>query len=154
LKRGLLYLLSAEGKVKSVSLRRKGNQKGCRLFCLQSVSEYLHRLMADQGEQILKDPAIDTPASAGSGVRQLCTLNSERLEQTPLAPEGRSLATPQAPLLRPLNKQHHSQASECSFINEKQLLARLSISRRTLFNWRATGKIPSVRLGGRRVLFH
>ena len=41
-----------------------------------------------------------------------------------------------------------------AFIDEKQLLARLPVSRRTLFNWRATGKIPSVRLGGRRVLFH
>jgi predicted site-specific integrase-resolvase len=34
------------------------------------------------------------------------------------------------------------------------LLARLPISRRTLFNWRTTGKIPCVRLGGRRILFH
>lgn len=40
------------------------------------------------------------------------------------------------------------------FINEKELLKRLPVSRRTLFNWRATGKIPFVRLGGRRVLFH
>ena len=39
------------------------------------------------------------------------------------------------------------------FINEKQLLARLPVSRRTLFNWRASGKIPCVRLGG-RILFH
>jgi hypothetical protein len=30
----------------------------------------------------------------------------------------------------------------------------LPISRRTLFNWRMTGKIPCVRLGGRRILFH
>ena len=40
------------------------------------------------------------------------------------------------------------------FINEKELLRRLPVSRRTLFSWRATGKIPFVRLGGRRVLFH
>ncbi len=43
---------------------------------------------------------------------------------------------------------------EPNFINEKQLLARLPVSRRTLFSWRMTGKIPSVRLGGRRILFH
>jgi predicted DNA-binding transcriptional regulator AlpA len=43
---------------------------------------------------------------------------------------------------------------EPDFINEKQLLAKLPISRRTLFNWRASGKIPCVRLGGRRILFH
>jgi predicted site-specific integrase-resolvase len=44
--------------------------------------------------------------------------------------------------------------TEADFIDEKQLLARLPVSRRTLFNWRTTGKIPSVRLGGRRILFH
>jgi len=44
--------------------------------------------------------------------------------------------------------------SETVFIGEKELLKRLPVSRRTLFNWRTTGKIPFVRLGGRRVLFH
>ena len=44
--------------------------------------------------------------------------------------------------------------SESGFIDQKQFLARLPISRRTLFNWRTTGKIPCVRLGGRRILFH
>jgi hypothetical protein len=44
--------------------------------------------------------------------------------------------------------------SAAGFLNQKQLLARLPISRRTLFNWRMTGKIPCVRLGGRRILFH
>ena len=45
-------------------------------------------------------------------------------------------------------------SGEANFIDEKQLLAKLPISRRTLFNWRAAGKIPCVRLGGRRILFH
>ena len=45
-------------------------------------------------------------------------------------------------------------ASETGFINEQELLRRLPISRRTLFNLRMSGKIPCVRLGGRRVLFH
>jgi predicted site-specific integrase-resolvase len=45
-------------------------------------------------------------------------------------------------------------ATEPGFISQKQLLARLPISRRTLFNWRKTGKIPCVRLGGCRILFH
>jgi hypothetical protein len=40
------------------------------------------------------------------------------------------------------------------FIDEKELLKRLPVSRRTLFTWRTTGKIPFVHLGGRRVLFH
>jgi predicted site-specific integrase-resolvase len=46
-------------------------------------------------------------------------------------------------------------ASEEAFLNEKQILARLPISRRTLANYRTAGKIPFVRLGGgRRILFH
>ena len=43
---------------------------------------------------------------------------------------------------------------EAGFIDEKELLKRLPVSRRTLFNWRTAGKIPFLRLGGRRVLFH
>jgi len=50
--------------------------------------------------------------------------------------------------------QNQTPAGGAGFINQKQLLARLPISRRTLFNWRTTGKIPCVRLGGRRILFH
>jgi predicted site-specific integrase-resolvase len=45
-------------------------------------------------------------------------------------------------------------SSETAFIDEKELLNRIPVSRRTLFSWRETGKIPCVRLGGRRVLFH
>jgi len=54
------------------------------------------------------------------------------------------------------SKSEHDAArpGESNFINEKELLKRLPVSRRTLFSWRMTGKIPSVRLGGRRVLFH
>jgi predicted DNA-binding transcriptional regulator AlpA len=51
-------------------------------------------------------------------------------------------------------EQNQTPSGEAGFINQKQLLARLPISRRTLFNWRTTGKIPCVRLGGRRILFH
>jgi hypothetical protein len=44
-------------------------------------------------------------------------------------------------------------SGEAAFINEKQLLARLPVSRRTLFSWRVSGKIPHVKIG-RRILFH
>ena len=50
--------------------------------------------------------------------------------------------------------QNQTTAGGAGFINQKQLLARLPISRRTLFNWRMTGKIPCVRLDRRRLLFH
>ena len=49
---------------------------------------------------------------------------------------------------------NQTSAGESNFIDEKQLLARLPVSRRTLFSWRTSGKIPFVRLGGRRILFH
>ena len=47
-KRGTLYNLMAEGKVKSVVLRRKSNVHGCRLIHLASVSQYLNSLMEEQ----------------------------------------------------------------------------------------------------------
>lgn len=43
---------------------------------------------------------------------------------------------------------------EPSFIDTNELLQRLPISRRTLANWRTSGKIPYVCLAGGRVLFH
>ena len=58
IKRGTLYNLIQEGVVKSVMLRRKGNEKGCRLIYLQSVSQYLHRLMNEQNPGDSFDPQI------------------------------------------------------------------------------------------------
>ena len=40
-----------------------------------------------------------------------------------------------------------------AFIDEKELLRRLPVCRRTAFAWRKNGKLPSVRIG-RRNLFH
>src|SRR5271170_6947323 len=48
IKRGTLYNLMADGKVKSVVLRRKGNVHGCRLFHLESVRQLLCCLVAEQ----------------------------------------------------------------------------------------------------------
>jgi len=45
-------------------------------------------------------------------------------------------------------------ANTPGFIDEKEMLLRLPISRRTLFSWRTSGKIPYVNCGGRRILFH
>jgi hypothetical protein len=39
------------------------------------------------------------------------------------------------------------------FLDEKELLRRLPVSRRTVFAWRKNGKLPCVRIG-RRNLFH
>ena len=48
IKRGTLYNLINEGKVKSVVLRRKGNIHGCRLIHLASISTYLNQLLENQ----------------------------------------------------------------------------------------------------------
>jgi hypothetical protein len=42
--------------------------------------------------------------------------------------------------------------SETGFIDEKQLLARLPISRGTLGNWKAKGLLPYIKIG-RRCLY-
>ena len=43
-------------------------------------------------------------------------------------------------------------SAETGFIDEKQLLARLPISRRTLGNWKAKGILPYIKIG-RRCLY-
>jgi predicted DNA-binding transcriptional regulator AlpA len=73
-------------------------------------------------------------------------MSSERKDSPCASPDVRKVGIHAA--------QNQTPAGEGGFIDEKQLLARLPVSRRTLFNWRKTGKIPCVRLGGRRILFH
>jgi len=51
IKRGTLYNLINEGKIKSVMLRHKGNVHGCRLIHLASVSQHLNGLMETQRTQ-------------------------------------------------------------------------------------------------------
>jgi hypothetical protein len=41
IKRSLAYQLMADGKIKSVSLRRRGALRGKRLFCVRSCREFL-----------------------------------------------------------------------------------------------------------------
>jgi len=45
IKRSLAYVLMADGKIKGVSLRRKGSKTGKRLFSVPSVRAYLHSQM-------------------------------------------------------------------------------------------------------------
>lgn len=40
-----------------------------------------------------------------------------------------------------------------AFIDEMELLRRIPVSRRTIFNWRQAGKIPFVAIG-KRIIFH
>ncbi|HTX20496.1 MAG TPA: hypothetical protein VMD27_01360 [Candidatus Aquilonibacter sp.] len=44
-------------------------------------------------------------------------------------------------------------SGKAGFIDEKELLKRLPVSRRTAFNWQRCGKLPCVKIG-RRKLFH
>jgi hypothetical protein len=81
-------------------------------------------------------------------------MNNE-LHTAPASEETKILAEnqPQTPLPREYERRFESDQDFKAFLDEKQILARIPISRRTLFNWRASGKIPFVRLG-RRNLFH
>ena len=58
IKRGTLYNLVAEGRVKSISMRRKGNAHGCRLFYLPGISHYLNSLMLEQHCNQVAPPRI------------------------------------------------------------------------------------------------
>ncbi len=48
IKRGMLHLLVAEGKIRSVLIRRRGNVHGTRYYYIPSVLAYMHSLMAEQ----------------------------------------------------------------------------------------------------------
>jgi hypothetical protein len=49
-------------------------------------------------------------------------------------------------------EQNKIPAGETGFLDEKQLLARLPVSRGTLSNWKAKGLIPFIKIG-RRCLY-
>ncbi len=48
IKRGTLYNLMGEGKIKSVLIRRRGNIHGCRLFYLPGIQDFLRQLLEEQ----------------------------------------------------------------------------------------------------------
>ena len=45
IKRSLAYALLGEGAIRGVSLRRRSQTRGKRLFCVDSVRDYLNRQM-------------------------------------------------------------------------------------------------------------
>ena len=68
IKRGLLHLLVAEGKIKSVLIRRQGNVHGTRYYSMQSVISYLNSLMEEQAHEKTKN--LSGPAGSGSDCGQ------------------------------------------------------------------------------------
>lgn len=80
-------------------------------------------------------------------------MSEEQLNRT-RASEGVSLDEnkPQAQL--PPEYERRWEAGKLkAFLDEKEMLKELPISRRTLWNWRHQGKIPAIVIG-RRVLYH
>jgi len=71
-----------------------------------------------------------------------------------IKPEAATSNTKLAAVPQKYQPRFESEEELKAFIDEKELLRRLPVSRRTLFAYRNSGKIPSVRLGGRRILFH
>ena len=92
IKRGVLYILLTEGKVKSVSMRRKGNKHGCRLFYLPGISEYLHSLLKAQhpsDDQPTSSPDLEGEGSRPSPVREIELPASARRNQ-----KGQNISKP------------------------------------------------------------
>jgi hypothetical protein len=83
---------------------------------------------------------------------QIRPVNRNQVQQTAPASEPGNTDKGHAPTRGEFLAAHPPPDS--AFIDEKQLLARLPVSRRTLFNWRFSGKLPFVNLGGRRNLYH
>ena len=50
LTRAKLYELAGKGHIRSVSLREPGKVKGCRLFNLQSMLDYIAKMEAQAGD--------------------------------------------------------------------------------------------------------
>jgi hypothetical protein len=71
----------------------------------------------------------------------------------PASEETKIPAENQPQLPREYEKRFESDKELKTFLDEREVLARIPISRRTLFNWRTAGKIPTVSIG-RRNLFH
>lgn len=63
IKRGILYRLINEGKIRSITLREPGRRFGCRLIYLPSVRTYLNSLLEAQTE---RNPAESTDVPVGS----------------------------------------------------------------------------------------
>ena len=53
LTRAKLYELAGKGHIRSVSLREPGKVKGCRLFNLQSMLDYIAKMEAQAGDDNL-----------------------------------------------------------------------------------------------------
>lgn len=60
---------------------------------------------------------------------------------------------PQTRLPRECEKRFESDKELKAFIGELEILRRIPVSRRTLFSWVQSGKIPCVKIG-RRKIYH
>jgi hypothetical protein len=82
-------------------------------------------------------------------------MSNDSIQKAPASGEAKILDEnqPQTRLPREYERRFESDKELKAFLDEKEMLRRLPISRRTLFNWRASGKIPHLKIG-RRNLFH
>jgi hypothetical protein len=60
---------------------------------------------------------------------------------------------PQSPLPREYERRFESDGELKAFLDEKELLARIPICRKTAFNWIRAGKLPVVKIGRRKLFF-
>ena len=59
--RGMLYVLEKEGLITGVSLRRKGQRHGVKLWSMPSIAGYLNALMQEQEQERNKMSNISSP---------------------------------------------------------------------------------------------
>jgi hypothetical protein len=67
IKRGILYRLMNEGKIRSITLREPGRRFGCRLIYLPSVRNYLNSLL-DQQSPVQVKPNFQQQQAHADGV--------------------------------------------------------------------------------------
>jgi hypothetical protein len=48
LRRGTIYNLAADGKIRGVLLRSRGQKSGCRLWDMESIRQYIRQCGAEQ----------------------------------------------------------------------------------------------------------
>jgi hypothetical protein len=105
-------------------------------------------LLALPCQPLLKSRACDTPGIAPIAIGSLPNEPESRFVN------GEENNLPSASRLSPARSDVAGDGtpSETGFIDEKQLLARLPISRGTLGNWKAKGLLPYIKIG-RRCLY-
>ena len=87
-------------------------------------------------------------------IARVCLIGLVQKPRIAELPETATGAMKLAAIPREYERRFETEGELKAFIDERELLRRVPVSRRTLFDWRYAGKLPFVNLGGRRNLYH